>query len=828
MFVLALLLGIISGTYSSIFNASPLLVVWHDWEDRKRLARRGSPKPRRPRDAPGADRCPHSRTTTTAPAAEPSPARRQVPGERRVASSDVMTDARHRWVFPDPMRLDPVLREAARAHGLGTFAATVLARRGVGDPAPLAAFLARPVAGLNDPRLLPDADRLLARIAAARECGERVMVFGDFDADGLTGLAQPRARAPAPGHRRPAVRAVPARGGPWPLARGGRRPPRTGASALIITVDTGSTSVAEVAAAHARDIDVLITDHHHVPEVLPRRVALVNPHRADAHYPDRRPVGQRRRVHASPGCCSGSSARRGGRAGARRPRDDRDRLDVSPSWARTARSRGSGWSGCGRRRGRGSRRCSRAPAHARRADLETVGFVLAPRLNAAGRVGEAMDAARLLLAETPEQAAELAATLEAANTPGATSCGGDRRGAGRVRHPGPGQAPGQQALFDGPSVAAPGIARRRPDAPAMLLHGPWPVGIVGLVAGRLADETGRPTIVGAELGDVIRASCRWDGRVHLAETLTACARPVRPVRRPCAAAGFELPADRWDAFTERFLAAAAANAPVDARPPLPVDLALPAAYVDYSLYRDLARLAPCGTGNPEPLVAVLGLTVQRVATRERGTHAARPAPGTRRHRRDRVRPAGPRGERCRKGIGWTSSRGSRAGCSEEWRRCSWRSATCRRRARIRARRRSWSRGSQGCDGRSAPARPRRERRGRVTARPQPAQRRRPARARGGPGLPGGVPLAAVLSIVGLFVIGIVTYAVGSGDIPFTGAGPNAPGATDDPTVQRTPTPPGVVEVPTAPPVAEVSRSPGPSCTSRTATSGSRPTGRRSS
>jgi single-stranded-DNA-specific exonuclease len=63
---------------------------------------------------------------------------------------------------------------------------------------------------------------------------------------------------------------------------------------------------------------------------------------------------------------------------------------------------------------------------------------------------------------------------------------------------------------------------------------------------------------------------------------------------------------------DRFLALAAAAAPADPRPALPVDLALPAAYVDYSLYRDLARLAPCGTGNPEPLVAVLGLTVQRV------------------------------------------------------------------------------------------------------------------------------------------------------------------------------------------------------------------------
>ena len=96
----------------------------------------------------------------------------------------------------------------------------------------------------------------------------------------------------------------------------------------------------------------------------------------------------------------------------------------------------------------------------------------------------------------------------------------------------------------------------------------------------------------------------------------------------------------------------------------------------------------------------------------------------------------------------------------------------------------------------------------MTADRNPRSGAGPRTPRGGPGLPSGVPLAAVLSIVGLFAIGIVTYAVGSGDIPFTGAKANAPGATDDPTVQRTPTPSGIVVVPTAPPVAEVKPIPG--------------------
>jgi single-stranded-DNA-specific exonuclease len=252
-----------------------------------------------------------------------------------------------------------------------------------------------------------------------------------------------------------------------------------------------------------------------------------------------------------------------------------------------------------------------APASA---DLETVGFVLAPRLNAAGRVGEALDAARLLLAETAEEAAELAATLETANTTRRdlmrTAIAEARAALGL---PEPGAAPGQEQLFPEtrPDVAPVAVAGG-PEAAALLAVGPWPVGIIGLVAGRLADETGRPAIVGTRIGEVIRASCRSDGRVDLAAALEACGDLFIRFGGHAAAAGFELPAERWDAFTVRFLDLAASAKPTDSLRPLAVDLALPAGYVDYALFRDLARLAPCGPGNPDPLVAVLGLTVQRV------------------------------------------------------------------------------------------------------------------------------------------------------------------------------------------------------------------------
>ncbi len=524
-----------------------------------------------------------------------------------------MTDARHRWVFPDPIRLDPGFRAAAREMGLGTFAAAVLARRGVDDAAQLASFLGPAEAALNSPALLPDAALLVERVRAAQTAGERIMVFGDFDADGLTGLA-----ALVLALRRLGLDVLPYVPSRLEEGHGLSFASVERAVAervtLIVTVDTGSTSVAEVAAARERGVDVIVTDHHHLPEVLPAAVALVNPHRADPAYPDPSLSGSGVAFTVARllfGELLGSDAE------ALELADLATIGTVSDVAPVLGENRAIARLGLERMRTRPrpgiAALLARAGVQASSADLETVGFVLAPRLNAAGRVGEALDAANLLLAATPEEADALAAALETANS---TRRDLMRASIAEARAalglPDPAQAPGQEPL--------PGVARDDqlvvvgggPDAPALLVRGPWSVGIIGLVAGRLADETGRPAVVGTVLGDVVRASCRGDGSLNLAHALDACDDLLIRHGGHAAAAGFELPLANWDAFVERLLAIAEASRPDDPRAPLAVDLALPSGYVDYGLYRDLARLAPCGPGNGEPLVAVLGLTVARV------------------------------------------------------------------------------------------------------------------------------------------------------------------------------------------------------------------------
>ena len=498
-----------------------------------------------------------------------------------------MVEPRFRWTFADEPPPSEAAASVAAARGISARLAGLLAARGAVTGEDLIAWFADPLEGLHDPARLPDAAIVLGRLRTARDRGERVLVFGDFDADGLTGLAIMTLAL-----RRYGVAVepyVPSRlDEGHGLSMAALDAAVAAGASLIITVDCGTTSVAEVAESNARGIDVIITDHHRVPPVLPAALALVNPHRADSIYPDRRLAGSGVAFKVAQLLLADEP---GGPAAALDLTDLATIGSVADVAPVVGENRAIARLGLERMR-RAPRpgiaalleRARIAPAAV---DLETVSFVIAPRLNAAGRVGEALEAARLLLADDPAEAATHADALEAANL--------TRR----------------DLMKTAVGEARTAVAGETGE-PATVVRGPWSVGIVGLVAARLVEDRGRPAVVGADLGDVVRASCRSDGSLDLGATLERCADLFIRFGGHAGAAGFELPTERWDEFRARFLAFAAESAPPDPRVAIAIDLALPALEVDYALYRELAGLAPCGPGNADPLVAVLGLTVTRV------------------------------------------------------------------------------------------------------------------------------------------------------------------------------------------------------------------------
>jgi single-stranded-DNA-specific exonuclease len=527
-----------------------------------------------------------------------------------------MIQSMYRWRGPAPVSIDRATRELGAQRGISERLLAILAARGVAGAAALTAFLAPAEEGLHDPRLLPDAQAALARVARARAQGERVLVYGDFDADGLTGLsilvlalqhlgldAEPYVPERLGDGHGLSTRAI-----DRAVAEG-----RT----LIVTADCGTSSGPEIELAASRGIDVVVTDHHHAAIWPAAAVAVVNPQRADSAYPERRLTGAGVAWKVAALLVGGLVGEGTPQGAASMPEFVRELADlaligtVADVAPILGENRAIARIGLGRLRNSPrpglAALLERAGVARGRVDLDDIGFVVAPRLNAAGRVGEAARAARLLLADDRSEADALAAEIEKANL--------DRREMTRVALAEARHELGLDQALDAAAEAG-GAAATPSELPdALLVRGEWPVGIIGLIAGRLAEDLDRPavvaTLVDPEAG-ILRASCRSPGGCNLAEALIACQDLLIRHGGHAAAAGFDIAASRWQEFTARFLELAARDVRPAGPPELSVDLVLPADSVDYGFVREIALLDPTGLGNPVPTIAITGLRVVRV------------------------------------------------------------------------------------------------------------------------------------------------------------------------------------------------------------------------
>jgi single-stranded-DNA-specific exonuclease len=490
----------------------------------------------------------------------------------------------HHWVVPQAHPLSEETIEDAKRRGLSARALRVLSRRGPVDEAELASRFDAPEKGLHDPHLLPDAELVRERVARAQASGESVLVLGDFDADGLTGLsilvkalrwlgldAQPY---------------VPDRSGEGHgLSEAAVTAARSAGHGLIMTADTGSSSHAEIAMAASVGIDVIVTDHHVLPAERPMAHALVNPQRSDSRYPDDRlsgagvafKVAQLLLVDRAGGpeaalaladlAAIGSIADVVPIVGENRclVRLGLALLSGEPRPGLAALMRNA-------RIDRGS------------VSMKDISFGLAPRINAMGRIGDPTIAANLLLAADDASAEALAAQLEEAN---------QRR-----------RELTKSTLEDARQVLA-----AQPESPFVVLEGDWPVGIIGLIAGRVADEQGRPTLVLSTGAIPWRGSARSAGGFDLAGAFGASADLFERFGGHPAAAGCHIQPENVPLLRERLAALAAATPATDGRPTLDIDLVQSAVATDHVLLRELAPLE--GAGEAPPLIGVVGLVVVR-------------------------------------------------------------------------------------------------------------------------------------------------------------------------------------------------------------------------
>jgi len=471
----------------------------------------------------------------------------------------------------------------------------VYAARGIGSEAELALNLSRllPVGSLEN------VDAAVELLLAHREAGRKVLVVGDFDADGATSSALIVRALRAWGFADVAF-LVPNRFEfgygltPEIVALGAGRGPT-----LIVTVDNGVASIAGVAAARARGIDVLVTDHHLPGAELPAANVLVNPNLAGSRFGSRALAGVGVAFYVMVALKRALDARGLVEPGAPGPAEWLDLValgtvaDVVPLDFNNRVLVAQGLARIRAGRCVPGMRALLGIAQRDRADLTAsdLGFAIAPRLNAAGRLDDMSIGIRCLLTDREAEARALAARLDQLNTERrAIEAGMQADALAAVRHLGP--------------LAAEGARQRR----GVCLYEPrWHQGVVGLVASRVKERVRRPVIAFADGGDgTLRGSARSVPGVHVRDVLENIAvhHPQLIVRfgGHAMAAGLTLERDKLDAFAAEFDAEVArwfgAHADVDR---LDTDGELTADDICLATAEAVRAGGPWGAAFPEPV-----------------------------------------------------------------------------------------------------------------------------------------------------------------------------------------------------------------------------------
>jgi single-stranded-DNA-specific exonuclease len=452
------------------------------------------------------------------------------------------------------------------------------------DPDQAIAFLDG-FSDLDDPFRLQDMSSAVTRLREAIRAVEPIAVYGDFDADGVTATAVlvltlrslgaevhpyiPHRVDEGYGLNKDALAE---------LAEKGVR--------VVVTVDCGVRSVEEVAYARQAGMDVIITDHHTLGERLPDALAVIDPRRPDSPYPYAQLAGVGLAYKLAQGLL---------RSNGRVPVNEEPHIDEEALLGLVAMGTVADLAPLtGENRylvRRGLERLNTAPrpgvaALMRQArvqpgsvDEDTIGYSLAPRLNAAGRVDHAKVAYQLLVTEYPSEIDWLARKLDELN-----------------RHR-------QDLTAEAMETARQIALAQGEDAPLLFVAAPGlPAGVVGLVASRLLEASYRPAVV-VEVGEeTSRGSARSIPEFHVTEALEACADFLVRYGGHREAAGFTVRTEDLPRVRRHLLERAAEV--LDGRdlvPTLAADVRVPLEAMSWDLWEGLQRLRPFGAANPEPL-----------------------------------------------------------------------------------------------------------------------------------------------------------------------------------------------------------------------------------
>ena len=488
----------------------------------------------------------------------------------------------------------PEIPAALAREGYPPLLAAVLTARGIDTPDKADAFLNIGPEALYDPMALRGMDRAVERLRAAIARAEPVAVFGDYDVDGITSTClltdylRSRGLECTPyipdrilegyGVNGDAVRALAARG-----------------VKLIVTVDCGITAIAEAELARSLGVDMIITDHHECGgQAIPDACAVVDPKQPDCRYPNPGLAGVGvafKLVCALDGGASRVLPRYAdlaaiGTVADVMPLTGENRFLVSYGLERIRRDPRPGLRAL----------LTECGAMEKEITASTVGFVLAPRINAAGRLGETMVSAKLLMTQDDYEADRLAAHLCELNR--------ERQNL-------------EQEIWEEASERARSQAG---ETPLVLTSDDWHQGVIGIAASRLSESFRLPTIMIRFEGERGKGSCRSFGGFNLYKALAACADVLEGFGGHALAAGLTIRRENIERFREALGAYYRAN-PADTLPELQFDLRVTdPSLLTLSNISALSRLEPCGSGNPRAQLCMTGARLINVLPIGGGRH----------------------------------------------------------------------------------------------------------------------------------------------------------------------------------------------------------------
>ena len=494
------------------------------------------------------------------------------------------------WNVSQP-RMDAV--NALVSGGYAPLAAMILASRGLDTPQKASAYLTCDCL-LPDPFLMTDMALAAGRVGLAMMNGEKIAIFGDYDVDGVTAtcLLTDFLRK----HGADCIPYIPGRleEGYGLNAIALHHLAQQGVT-LIVTVDCGITAVAEAQLCRELGMDLVITDHHECKEILPEAVAVVDPHRPDGGYPHKTLSGVGVAFKLAAALCGDQEQVLQdyadmvclGTVADVMPLQGENRVFVARGLELLRNTSRPGLAALMQHSN-----CDPATVSA-----SSVGYMLCPRINAAGRMGQIECAVELFLTQDPQRADELAAAL----------CDMNRQ-----------RQSVESEIYD---QAVHMLPEGQQPAAIVLAEETWHQGVVGIVASRIAEEFCCPTFLVCLDGEHGKASSRSYGGFNLFSALSELSGLLESYGGHELAAGFTIRASQIAAFRQAICEKAKAFYTEDTpRTVLDADCVIPPEMLTLHNIDSLTTLEPCGNGCPKPVLVMEGLAVDRITPVGGGRH----------------------------------------------------------------------------------------------------------------------------------------------------------------------------------------------------------------